>query len=208
MVGISQNITERKEAEEHRRMVSREMAHRVKNSLATAQAVFKHSLRGATDLDDARDKAMGRIQAMSAAQDLLTRESQNGADLRDVVEEALKPFRSFDIRIDGPKIALQEKGVSAFLLTLYELAPNSLKYGALSADAGSVTIRWQISSDDADRFLFEWIKQGGPPVSEPKRRGFGSSIVESLTPADLGGTATLSFKPTGVRYALDAPLPA
>ena len=106
MVGISQNITERKEAEEHRRMVSREMAHRVKNSLATAQAVFKHSLRGATDLDDARDKAMGRIQAMSAAQDLLTRESQNGADLRDVVEEALKPFRSFDIRIDGPKIAL------------------------------------------------------------------------------------------------------
>ncbi|WP_232303280.1 MULTISPECIES: HWE histidine kinase domain-containing protein [Paracoccus] len=141
MVGISQNITERKEAEEHRRMVSREMAHRVKNSLATAQAVFKHSLRGVTDLDDARDKAMGRI-------------------------------------------------------------------GALSADAGSVTIRWQISSDDADRFLFEWIKQGGPPVSEPKRRGFGSSIVESLTPADLGGTATLSFKPTGVRYALDAPLPA
>ena len=117
-------------------MVSREMAHRVKNSLATAQAVFKHSLRGVTDLDDARDKAMGRI-------------------------------------------------------------------GALSADAGSVTIRWQISSDDADRFLFEWIKQGGPPVSEPKRRGF-----ESLTPADLGGTATLSFKPTGVRYALDAPLPA
>ena len=208
MVGISQNITERKEAEEHRRMVSREMAHRVKNSLATAQAVFKHSLRGATDLDDARDKAMGRIQAMSAAQDLLTRESQNGADLRDVVEEALKPFRSFDIRIDGPKIALQEKGVSAFILALYELATNSLKYGALSADAGSVTIRWQISSDDADRFLFEWIKQGGPPVSEPKRRGFGSSIVESLTPADLGGTATLSFKPTGVRYALDAPLPA
>ena len=204
MVGISQNITERKEAEEHRRMVSREMAHRVKNSLATAQAVFKHSLRGATDLDDARDKAMGRIQAMSAAQDLLTRESQNGADLRDVVEEALKPFRSFDIRIDGPKIALQEKGVSAFLLALYELAPNSLKYGALSADAGSVTIRWQISSDDADRFLFEWIEQGGPFVSEPKRRGFGRSILEGLTPTDLGGTATLSFEPTEIRTGCTA----
>lgn len=208
MVGISQNITERKEAEEHRRMVSRELAHRVKNSLATAQAVFKHSLRGATDLDDARDKAMGRIQAMSAAQDLLTRESQDGADLRDVVEEALKPFRSFDIRIDGPKIALQEKGVSAFILALYELATNSLKYGALSADAGSVTVRWRISDDDSDRFLFEWIEQGGPPISEPKRRGFGRSILEGLTPADLGGTATLSFEPTGVRYVLDAPLPA
>ena len=208
MVAIPQNITERKEAEEHRRMVSRELAHRVKNSLATAQAVFKHSLRCATDLDDARDKAMGRIQAMSAAQDLLTRESQDGADLRDVVEEALKPFGSFDIRIDGPKIALQEKGVSAFILALYELATNSLKYGALSADAGSVTIRWQISSDDADRFLFEWIEQGGPFVSEPKRRGFGRSILEGLTPTDLGGTATLSFEPTGVRYVLDAPLPA
>lgn len=87
---------------------------------------------------------MGRTQAMSAAQDLLTRESRDGADLRDVVEEALNPFRSFDIRIDAPEIPLQEKFISAFILALYELATNSLKYGALSADAGSVTIRWQI----------------------------------------------------------------
>lgn len=71
-----------------------------------------------------------------------------------------------------------------------------------------MTIQWRISDDDPDRFLFEWIEQGGPFVSEPKRRGFGRSILEGLTPADLGGTATLSFEPTGVRYTLDAPLPA
>lgn len=208
MVGVSQNITERKEAEEHRRLLSRELAHRVKNSLATAQAVFSHSLRGATDLNDARDKAMGRIQAMSMAQDLLTRESQSPAGLREVVEEALKPFNTFNIRIAGPDIALNEKSVSAFILALYELATNSLKYGALSADGGAVTVKWKISDDKPDRFLFEWIERGGPPVVAPKRRGFGSSIIENITSADLGGTANLSFEPTGVRYALDAPLPS
>lgn len=207
MVGVSQNITERKRAEEHRRLLSRELAHRVKNSLATAQAVFRHSLRGARDLDDARDKAMGRIQAMSTAQDLLTRESLTRAELRETVEEALKPFKTFDIRVDGPEITLHEKGVSAFILALYELATNSLKYGALSADGGRVTIQWRLCDDDPNRFQFDWVEEGGPPVTAPKRQGFGTSIIETSTPADLDGTATLSFDPAGVRYRLEAPLP-
>lgn len=206
MVGVTQNITERKKAEEHRRLLARELAHRVKNSLATAQAVFSHSLRGASDMEDARSKALGRIQAMSAAQDLLTRDQTTTANLREVVEEALKPFDSFDIRITGPGIALDEKGVSAFTLALYELATNSLKYGALSVDGGAVVIDWKVRSDRPDHFEFRWSEHSGPPVTAPERRGFGSSIIEDITSADLGGTANLSFKPSGVEYHLLAPL--
>lgn len=207
MVGVSQNITERKQAEEHRRLLTRELAHRVKNSLATAQAVFNHSLRSASNLDEARSKAMGRIQAMRSAQDLLTREGQVSADLREVVEEALKPFHSFNIQIEGPAVFLTEKGVSAFILALYELATNSLKYGALSADTGSVTVAWSIPEEQPDHFRFIWSETGGPPVEPPEKRGFGTSIIENITPADLRGTARLVFEPTGVIYKLNAPLP-
>ena len=207
LVGVSQNITQRKEAEEHRKLLARELAHRVKNSLATAQAVFTHSLRGATDLADARRKVIGRIQAMSAAQDMLTREGWSSAELRMVVLEALRPFRSYDIRVGGPRIVLDERAVSALTLALYELATNSLKYGALSADDGSVTIAWEITGAANERFTFHWSEMGGPPVVEPEKRGFGSRIIEMVTAANMHGTAKLTFERAGLLYELDAPLP-
>ena len=207
LVGVSQNITQRKEAEEHRKLLARELVHRVKNSLATAQAVFTHSLRGATDLGDAREKVIGRIRAMSAAQDMLTQEGWSSAELRMVVNEALRPFHSYDIRVGGPRIVLDERAVSALTLALYELATNSLKYGALSAEGGSVTISWEITGAENDRFTFHWSEMGGPPVREPEKRGFGSRIIETVTAANMHGAAKLTFERAGVLYELDAPLP-
>jgi PAS domain S-box-containing protein len=207
LVGVSQNITERKEAEEHRKLLARELVHRVKNSLATAQAVFTHSLRGASDLSDARQKVTGRLQAMSAAQDMLTQEGWSSAELRMVVTEALKPFHSYDIRVGGPRIVLDERAVSALTLALYELATNSLKYGALGAEGGSVTISWEITGEASDRFTFHWSEMGGPPVAEPEKRGFGSRIIETVAAANMDGTAKLTFKRSGLLYKLEAPLP-
>ncbi|MDH2327996.1 PAS domain-containing protein [Cereibacter sp. SYSU M97828] len=206
IVGVSQNITERKEAEWHRKVLARELMHRVKNSLATAQAVFNHSLRGATDLEDARRKVAGRIKAMSAAQEMLTQDNWSSMALDEVVKTALKAFRAYKFRINGPRIMLNERGVSALTLALYELATNSLKYGALSVEGGAVEIVWKITGLAQDRFQFNWRESGGPQVVEPSRRGFGSAIIEQITPTDMGGTATLVYDQTGLVYALEAPL--
>lgn len=207
MVGVAQNITERKEAEEHRKLLARELAHRVKNSLATVQAVVTHSLKSAVDLKDALRRVVGRIQAMSAAQDTLTQDSLTSADLRSVVQQGIEPFKTYNIRYGGPRIVLDERGVSALTLALYELVTNSLKYGALSVEGGSVAISWEITGPASDRFSFHWSEAGGPKVKPRLRQGFGSTIIEKVTASDMNGAARLLFEPDGVLFELEAPIP-
>lgn len=207
MVGVAQNITVRKEAEEHRKVLARELAHRVKNSLATAQAIVTLSMRNATDLKDAKERIVGRIRAMGAAQDILSQDGWTTADLRSVVQQTLEPFRTHDIRYGGPRIVLNERSVSSMALALYELATNSLKYGALSVEHGSVTISWEITETAPDRFTFHWSEMNGPKVQPPTRRGFGSNILEHVTATELGGTARLIYNPDGILFELDAPVP-
>ncbi|MDB6455018.1 PAS domain-containing protein [Falsirhodobacter sp. 20TX0035] len=207
MVGVCQDITERKEAEEHRKLLARELAHRVKNTLATVKAVVVHSLKNSVDMKDALERVSGRIQAMSAAQDTLTNDSLTSADLRGVIEQVLEPFKTYDIRYDGPRLVLDERGVSALTLALFELATNSLKYGALSVEGGSVSISWEIVGEDRDRFIFHWSEMGGPKVKPRTRQGFGSTIIERVAAADMNGTARLLFEPAGVEFKLEAPIP-
>ncbi len=205
MSGVSMEITERKEAEEHRKLLSRELNHRVKNMLATAQSVFTQSLRSAKDLEEAQHIAIGRIHSLATAQDLLTQEGWSSATLGDVVERSLAPFDGADFRIAGPRVLLGARAVSTLSLTIHELATNSIKYGALSRDAGSVTITWQLVPGDPEMLEFHWSEMGGPPVTSPSRRGFGSRVVENLASAELGGTAKLDFRPGGILYELAAP---
>nr|WP_272210018.1 PAS domain S-box protein [Marinicella sp. W31]MDC2875870.1 PAS domain S-box protein [Marinicella sp. W31] len=166
--GITQDITERKEAEEHRKLLARELNHRVKNSLAIAQSIFSQSLKSAGSIDEAQKIAFGRIHAMSTAQDLLTKEGWNSAELRALVGDVMEPFKGADIRIGGPRVILNAQAVSALSLALYELATNATKYGALSVPGGSVTIHWEIVKNDRRTLHFHWSEMGGPPVEPPK----------------------------------------
>ncbi|MET3648011.1 PAS domain-containing protein [Phyllobacterium ifriqiyense] len=206
MVGITQDITARKEAEEHRKVLTRELLHRVKNSLATVQSIFTQSLRSASSLDEAATAVSGRIGAMAVAHDILARDDWSRAPLKDIIEEALKPFLGFDIRIAGPRIVFEEKAVSALTLGLYELATNSVKYGALSKENGSVTINWEILNLEEPTLKFHWSEMGGPEVKEPTRRGFGSKIIERLIPTELNGTGKLSYEREGLLYELLVPI--
>ena len=208
MSGVALDITARKDAEEHRKLLARELSHRVKNSLATAQAVFLQSLRSAETLKDVEERAMGRVQALSRAQDALTQEGWSTATLREVVDMSLVPFQNGQIRIAGPRLVLGAKAVSTLTLALHELATNSLKYGALSREQGSVTIAWTIEAEDGPHVRFHWSEMGGPTVTEPKRRGFGSRVIEDTVKAEMQGAAQLEFHPAGVRYEIFAPLRA
>ncbi|WP_342068313.1 PAS domain-containing protein [Devosia lucknowensis] len=206
MSGVSMEITERKEAEEHRKLLSRELNHRVKNMLATAQSVFVQSLRSAKSLDDAQQIAVGRIHSLATAQDLLTQEGWSSATLSDVVERSLAPFEGADFRIAGPRVLLGAKAVSTLSLTIHELATNSIKYGALSSEDGSVTITWDLLPGETETLRFHWSEMGGPPVLPPQRRGFGSRVIENIASAELGGTAQVDFRPGGILYELKAPV--
>ncbi|WP_285294005.1 PAS domain-containing protein [Aureimonas altamirensis] len=207
MAGISLDITARKEAEEHRKLLARELNHRVKNSLATAQSVFAQSMRSAKTLEEAQEIAFGRMQALSMAQDLLTQDGFSAAQLEDVVSSAIKPFDGGAFRIGGPRVVLGARSVSAFTLALHELATNASKYGALSTADGTIAIAWTLEEAvDGPVLRFHWNEQGGPPVRKPERRGFGTRIIEGALSAEINGNASIDFQSGGIAFEAVAPL--
>ena len=144
---------------------------------------------------------------MSQAHDVLTRESWHGADLREVAERAVAPFTEAAgrIGIEGPSVWLAPGGALNMALVFHELATNALKYGALSTATGRVALAW--TYDPRDRVLsLTWSESGGPPVSPPSRRGFGSRLIERSLRGELQGETTLDFRPDGLVCAMRATL--
>ena len=208
MTGVALDITERKETEEHRKLLARELNHRVKNTLATVQAIFQQSMRSADSLEDAEKRVLGRIQALSNAQDLLAYDGWSSATLRGVVDRSLSPFSAFNFRIGGPRITLGSRAVSALSLALHELATNSVKHGALSAPTGAVAISWTIDDGETPHLHFHWSEMGGPVVTPPTRRGFGTRVILQTVEAALGGDAKIEYAPGGIQYDVVAPTSA
>ncbi|MCF4126246.1 HWE histidine kinase domain-containing protein [Methylobacterium sp. SyP6R] len=208
MAGVTLDVTERKRGEEHRALLAEELNHRVKNSMATIQSIANQTLTHATSLSEARTAFNARLQSLSAAHDVLTRESWEGATLAEIVEEALHPFRTgagLRFRIAGPPVRLPPRLALAFVMALHELATNAVKYGALSNELGRVLLDWSVTGDGVLRL--RWEETGGPPVSAPARRGFGSRMIERVLAAEIGGTAAVDYRPGGVVASVEAPLP-
>jgi PAS domain S-box-containing protein len=205
--GSTENIHERKVAEEHQRLLINELNHRVKNTLASVQAIAFQTLRGDIPLAEARARFEARLIALSSAHNLLTEENWGGASLERVVRDATEHLAGesgrFDVR--GEPLRLSPRAALALAMALHELATNAAKYGALSVDGGRVAIGWRI---DGDRLRLEWLERGGPPVEAPARRGFGSRLIERGLEADLGGGAELHFEPAGLRCEIRASLAA
>ncbi len=208
MAGVTLDVTERKRGEEHRALLAEELNHRVKNSMATIQSIANQTLTHATSLAEARKAFNARLQSLSAAHDVLTRESWEGATLAEIVEESLRPFRSgagSRFTIGGPPVRLPPRLALAFVMALHELATNAVKYGALSTDKGRVLLGWEATGDG--RLRLRWEETGGPPVSIPTRHGFGSRMIERVLAAEIGGTAVVEYRPGGVVAKVEAPLP-
>jgi PAS domain S-box-containing protein len=208
MAGVTLDVTERKRGEEHRALLAEELNHRVKNSMATIQSIANQTLTHAASLSEARTAFNARLQSLSAAHDVLTRESWEGATLAEIADEALRPFRTgagLRFTIDGPPVRLPPRLALAFVMALHELATNAVKYGALSTEAGRVLLGWDVSPDR--RLRLRWEEKDGPPVSGPTRRGFGSRMIERVLAAEIGGTAEVEYRPGGVVARVEAPLP-
>ncbi len=208
LVKLIQNITERKIAERRQRLLIDEINHRVKNTLTTVQSFAAQSLRNATSLAEGRAAFEARLIALSKSYDVLTRQHWEGADLIDVVNGAIAPYRGRSgtgrFRIEGEKVRLRPKAVLALSLAFHELATNAVKYGALSNEDGVVSIDWRVDPQSR-RFELRWQESGGPAVQPPQRRGFGSRLVERGLAQDIAGHTRLSFGDSGVVCAIDAP---
>jgi two-component sensor histidine kinase len=201
------DIDERKRAEERRTLLINELNHRVKNTLAAVQSIARQTLRSDRDLAEANEVFTARLVSLSAAHDVLTRENWEGAGLREVVHVALAPFDESRIAAVGREVRLGARAALALGMALHELATNATKYGALSTEAGGVTLTWRARRGDEGWLLdLEWREHGGPRVEAPKRRGFGSRLLTQGVRSDLNGAAELEFAPEGVICRITAPL--
>lgn len=196
---------ERARAEQHQLLLINELNHRVKNTLASVQGIAFQTLRGDVSLAEARARFEARLMALSGAHNLLTEENWGGASLERLVKDSIGHLAGESARFDieGDPLKLAPRAALALAMALHELGTNASKYGALSSEAGRVSIRWTMVED---RLGLEWRESGGPPVEAPTRRGFGSRLIERGLAADLGGTASLHYERAGLRCVIEASL--
>jgi two-component sensor histidine kinase len=207
-VRVVQDVTERKEAEERQKLLIDELNHRVKNTLATVQSLATQTARGTSSPETFRVAFEGRLIALSQAHDQLTRRHWKSADLHDIVTAATAPYlsRSRDQVVqEGEAITVTPRIALTLALAIHELATNASKYGALSVPGGRIEIRWHLQRSERPVLRLEWRERGGPPVSEPERRGFGTRFIEGSIALELQGKARLAFEPAGLRCTMDIP---
>ena len=176
------------EEESYRKVVVDELGHRVKNKLATIYAILRHELRSH---DDIWKSLSGRLRALSAADDFLVNSDGHGVDLRQILEMELEPYGFGRISLSGEPVLLFAKVPTVLALVFHELATNAAKYGSLSISDGRFAISWQQSGE---QIAIDWVESGGPSVSAPSRRSFGSKLIER----SLDGAAKIEFAPGGV----------
>lgn len=173
------DITERKRAAETEQMLIRELHHRTNNLLAVIQGIAHRSLAGRTSLEEAGKTFEGRLMALAGSYRQLTQSNWTGVNLKEIVRSTMKPFTA-RTSIEGPDVTLNAKDVQNFSLALHELATNAIKHGALSSAGGQVSIVWIVARDgDHVVLTLRWRERGGPPVSSPIQRGFGTSLLEA-----------------------------
>src|SRR5712671_4761256 len=202
-VGTLADITERKQREEKEHLLMREINHRAKNMLSVVDAIAHQT--ATRNPEDFVERFSERIQALSANQDLLVRNEWNGVEIEDLVCAQLAHFAGLigsRIAVHGPKLHLKSASAQAIGLALHELATNAGKYGALSTDRGRVDVSW---GSDGDTFTMTWTERDGPPVAPPKRRGFGTIVMEAMTERSVDGAVDLDYAPSGLTWRLTCP---
>ncbi|MEG3178506.1 HWE histidine kinase domain-containing protein [Sphingomonas sp. RB3P16] len=198
----------RQRAWEQERLLMAELDHRVKNTLANIQAMVWQSSRSATSLTAFTEGLDRRIRSLSRAHSLLTQSRWEGVSIAGLIHEELDAYQADPhvIAIEGPAVTLTPKAALAISLAVHELATNAAKYGALSSTTGRLDVSWQIDRDGT--LALSWRESGGPIVTEPSRRGFGSTLIERALAMETGGKSQLRFAPSGVVCLIVLPVAA
>jgi PAS domain S-box-containing protein len=197
------NISEERLAAERQRLLMNELNHRVRNTLATIQAVARQSLRDVEP--EAVTRLGGRISALAAAHDLLTDTTWHSADLRQIMEAAVAPFKSARFELIGPALMIDPKAAVSLSIALHELAANAARFGSLGEPEGRVRITWDV--DDQEGFVLQWQEEGGPAIEATQTRGFGLRFIERQLPMEFAGSTSFEFNPSGFQCHMRLTLP-
>ena len=203
-VNCFQDITERKRSEAQIINLAREAEHRTKNILSTVLATVR--LSHSDTSDDLKQLIEGRIDALAKVHALFVQSRWTGAELHSLVTQELLPYRGETearVRIDGPPVMLEPTTAQTIAISLHELATNAAKYGSLSAADGRVEIAWSCTADG--RLSLRWIEAGGPTVTPPTHRGFGTRIMENII-GQLRGEVRFDWRDEGLTCEITLPL--
>ena len=207
------DLTKHKQAQAQAKMLIEEMNHRVKNTLATVQAIVRQALRTDADRQTLRQMIKSRLSALSRSHDLLTREKWKSAGLHEIINETLAPFKANEgeeqrFIINGEPLRFAPKAALDLCIVFNELATNALKYGALSRVGGKVHIDWKLEiTSQGPHLVLTWREFGGPAVKAPTHRGFGSRVIERGLAHELHGVGHLDYRPEGLVCTMNIPAP-
>jgi PAS domain S-box-containing protein len=207
VVGVNIDVTERKQAEEHRNILNAELDHRVKNVLATVGAIIRHTQHSTPLMGDFVSALERRIESLAGTHELLSHSNWRGVALTEVIEREFAPYAGDNADVSGPSVTLKAEAAQAVAMVLHELTTNSAKYGAFSSEAGRVRLSWHWLQNGGARehLVVDWHESGGPHILGPPATGYGSSIIRELIPFELGGAVELAFAWDGVRCRLEIP---
>ncbi|HYY85032.1 MAG TPA: PAS domain S-box protein, partial [Beijerinckiaceae bacterium] len=210
-VRVVEDITERKQADARQKLLVDELNHRVKNTLTTVQSIAWQTFRQNLPPEVARERFEARLLALSRTHNLLNDSKWEGAALGNILIEELQPYGAGERKrfgLQGPYIHLAPRLAVVLGMAFHELTTNAAKYGALSVPTGSVHVTWRVFSPDEGGepwIRIEWREEGGPPVTPPSRRGFGSRLVSSTVERELAGKLEVRFDPEGLFCAIEVP---
>lgn len=197
--------TAKVQAQQQAKLINVELAHRIQNTLAIVNSITDQTFRTSHSLEDARATLERRFTAVGQAHQVLIQSSWINAPMAAIIEGALLPHSMGpgEIRAHGPPVNLTARQALSLSMAIHELATNSMKYGALSVAGGKVQILWGLEPIEHDECLrLTWVESGGPKVSQPGRRGFGSRLIEQVLAEDFGGKVSLDYEPDGLRFEL------
>jgi len=199
---IVRDITERKQAQARHDMLTAEIQLRTKNLFAVVQAVVSRSFAGKKTIDEARAAVLSRLTSLAQTHLMLMDHEWQGAELAEIVNSQMKPYAG-QVTASGPSLVLSARAAQNFALAIHELATNAAKYGALSTTVGRVYINWSIAkANGPGEFTFQWQERGGPPVSPPTQKGFGSTVLEQVMAEYFDVPPRIDFASAGVSYEI------
>jgi two-component sensor histidine kinase len=202
LAAAAADIAGRELAEDQRDTLVAELDHRIKNVLAAVQSLALQSARRAASLEGFLKTFTGRLKSMASAHQLLTATRWRGAGMRNLAAAELGGLAPGQTRWDGPDFMLTPRAANAMSLALHELATNAIKFGALSIESGRVEVHWRGRPDGG--LTLEWTESGGPPVTQPTRHGFGSTLLEKVTGREMEGDVRIDYRRAGVCAVINA----
>lgn len=209
-VNMIVDISDRKRAEEQQALLVRELHHRVKNTLATVQAIMGSTARSVDNIEDFKTALFGRIQSLAKTH-LLLADDDRAVNFYEILRGELGAFDDGSknrVVLSGPEVPLPSQLAVSLGMAIHELTTNAAKFGALSVYGGKVAVAWKVTIGATRRTLtFDWVESDGPPVAEPQRHGFGSRLLDFVLPGQIQAKTRIEYAPQGVRVSCTLPLP-